>query len=187
MEPITTQVTGPLIVQIATVVTPVILIVGLAFACNQWLSGRNARMADIVLTLLAQWESEPLRRGRRALALHSGEDVLKRLQTADLTHLGPQALEQSEMDLGDELSFFDLVSVANFFDGLGILLQQGYLKVEVAYRLFHAAEEHYYSLYKLAVEHQQYEDFCEGFRSLHRYFAEEKNKQSSGRKKKRPI
>ena len=174
METITVVVpSNPFLVG-ATIATPILILIGALFACRQWMSTRNSRMADIVLTLLQRWESEEMQRSRRAVSQYSsGKNLLEAVKKAD----------EERLD-----SLCDLVAVGNFFDGLGVLLKHGYLEITAAYDLFWRAEEFYYALYGGVIQVKTYENYLEGLTCLRDYLvAEAKKRPQEPAKKKRPI
>lgn len=143
---------------IAIIATPIVIGTGFWFTRRQLQSGRNARMASIVVALQNSWNSEEMKKSR--------------CQVSELGNGLKAAIVTADNDNSPDLCV--LVDVGNFFDHLGVLVMHGLLDKAIAYDFFWRAEEHYYQLYRTVLEDPSYKDYLESFSKLHRVFEKEK-------------
>ena len=146
-------------VNVALIMTPIIIGAGFWFASNQLKATHNARMAEIVMSITQRWESKDMRESRRMV--HGYGDTLAR-----------RIKEEAEKPDSQELS--TLVQVGNFFDSLGLLVVEGLIDCPMAYKLFGRAEEHFYNLYRPILEETRYKPYYQYFAELHQEFTKEK-------------
>jgi len=144
---------------IAIILTPIVIGGGFYFAYKhwkategqleatdrQWQATRNARMAQIILSLAQRWESQEIQKSRCKVS-ECGNRLLEELKRAD---------KENSADL------CHLVAVANFFDFLGSMVMYGYFDVSTAYDLYWRAEEHYYELYRPILQDSDYKNYFE--------------------------
>jgi hypothetical protein len=145
-------------VDIAAIATPIVIGVGFYFAWAQWRSLRKSRMAEVVLMMSNRWDSPEMAASRQGVT-SSGEDLRTEYESA----LKARQLE----------AFTTLTAVGDFFDTLGVLCCEGYLKCKIAYDLFGAVEEYYWNLYKPILESTEHKDYLPYFTRLHELFVKE--------------
>jgi hypothetical protein len=150
-------------VAIAVIMTPVAIGAGFLFAHRQLKSARNARMAQLVVSLHRVWNSREMKQSRNKVN-EAGGNLKKQIAEAD-------AQESPEL--------YYLVDVGNFFDQLGTLVMHGYLDKDTAYDLFSRAEEHYYQIYRPVLEDLSYRDFLHCFPHLHSVFEKERTRREN--------
>jgi len=149
-----------LAVNIALIATPIIIAFGFIFAYRQLKAARADRIAQIILSLASEWDSDKLKRCRAKVKTNS-----KQLQDAVMS-----AEKEDNPDL------FDLVHVGNFFDTLGMLVAEGFLTRRIAYDLFGHPEGSYFQFFELLMK-----DRPEAYKywvALHRSFEDEKAERS---------
>lgn len=151
------------IVDIALVATPIVIAVGFYFAYGQWVSTRKARMAELVMLITSRWDSPEMAESRREVNL-SGPNLKTDYENADRDN--------------DRKAFGSLTRTANFFDTLGVLVAERYLKCKIAYDLFGRAERAYYELYDPLINSPGCKDYTPYFRDLDDRFAKEKARRS---------
>ena len=154
---------------IAVIATPIAIGVGFWFARRQLQSGRNARMAQIVISLGSIWESREIREGRCKVT-ECGGNLKDKLNDAYRKN-------------SPELCI--LVGVGNFFDHMGVMVMEGQLDCRIAYDLYWRAEEHYYNLYRPILKDPEYKDYLVNFQRLHDVFENERTRRS--KQKPRPA
>ena len=155
---------------IATIATPVAIGVGFFFAYRQLQSARNARMAQIVLSITQQWDSKDMVESRNKV--HAlGDGLASKIK--------------EEINKKDSEELLTLVKVANFFDNLGLLVMEGCIPCPVAYRLFGRAEEHFYTYYRPILEEEGYKAYFQYYTQLNEAFLREKARCSPTRP--RPV
>lgn len=159
-------------VDIAIIVTPLLIIVGFIFAYRQWNAARAARMAEVILQIAVQWDSKELKKSRNKVK--SNAERIK------------QAIEEAHANNSEEL--FDLVHVGNFFDTVGVLVTEGFLTRRIAYDLLGVPGESYFKIYKSIIEDSHYKDNFKYFIKLHEAFLNEEAERSKIPKApRRPI
>lgn len=89
-----------LVVNIAVIITPILIGAGFFLAYRQWEAMRATRMAQLILELAAKWDSRELKESRQKVKKNA-----ERLK---------QAIEEAHANNSEDL--FDLVEVGNFFD-----------------------------------------------------------------------
>ena len=144
-------------VDIGLIATPVVIFIGFLFAYKQWRATRNARMAGIVMSITAQWDSPGMKESRRAV-------------NALNYKLKEEIYEADRKNLPE---LYTLLEVANFFDALGLLIVEGLLSRRLGYRLFGRAEERYYELYRPVIEQGEFSGYLKCFPKLHDAFKRE--------------
>ena len=111
---------------LAIIITPVVIGLGFFFAQRQLVSNRNTRMTEIVLSITARWDGAEMQASRQKVN-KLGSNLWQELKAAET--------ENRE-------DFYVLLRVADFFDGIGLLVMEGFLARDMAYDLLGAAEEH---------------------------------------------
>ena len=142
---------------VAIIVTPIIIALGFFFAYRQLVSNQNTRMVEIVLAITTRWDSTEMRESR-----------YKVNQLGD--KLG-DAIKAADNENGKD--FYVLLTVADFIDALGLMVVEGFLRRDMAYDLFGAAEEHYYSLYRPTIDDRRFQSSYRYFQRLHEIFQKE--------------
>src|SRR4030042_1290439 len=151
-------------VQIATILTPIVIGVGFYFAYVQWSSMRRGRMAQLVMSLLEQWSSPQMVKSRHAISM-AGSTFKTAFEEASKKN--------------DIVFFGDYVSVMNFFDTLGVLVTEGYLDCAIAFDMLHKAEKYYYSLYEsIITATPELKGNIPYFIKLHELFIQEEGRRS---------
>lgn len=145
-------------VNAAIIATPIIIAVGFYFAYGQWQATRKARMAQVVISLMNIWLSPEMAESRRKVN-ESGSNLKKDYESADKAN-------QIE-------AYSSLTQVINLFDGLGLLVAEGFLETSVAYDLFGKAEKTYHRIYEPMVTAREYEGYVPYFTKLHELFVKE--------------
>ena len=158
------------IVNIAWIITPIVIGLGFFFAYRQLVATRNARMAEIILSITQQWDSPQMELSRRMVD-QCGRHLRERIEE-----------EEGKPDSEDLRT---LVRVANFFDSLGLLIMEGFLSCSMTYKLFGRAEEHFYNAYRSILEEPRYKEYFKYFVELHQAFTKEEARLS--KKKPPPI
>lgn len=167
-------------VNIAMIITPILIGGGFYFAYRQWKvaqrqgqaslsqleATRGARIAQVILELAARWDSKELKESR--LKVNENAERLK------------ESIEQADANNSKEL--FDLVAVGNFFDTVGVLVMEGFLSCGIAYDLLGGPEEYYYNVYKSILEDTKGKKHYKYFIQLHEAF----RKEEAGRSKVTP-
>lgn len=146
-------------VNIAIILTPIVIGGGFLYARRQLESTRNARMAQIILSISEQWDSKHMEESRHVV--HACGDKLR------------NRIEEEE-GKEDSEALSTLVRVGNFFDSLGLLVIEGFIDCAMAYKLFGRAEEHFYNLYRPTLEEPKYKPYFEYFTELNEAFTKEK-------------
>ena len=149
-------------VKIAIIVTPIFIVVGFIFTYRQLVASRAARMAEVIMRLTAQWDSDELKRSRHKVKSNS-----ERLK---------QGIEEAHRSNSEEL--FDLVQVGNFFDTVGVLVAEGFLTRRIAYDLLGGPEESYFKIYRDILEDMEYKNALKYFIKLHEAFQNEEAERS---------
>lgn len=119
-----------------------VLVIGLFFAGYQLRSMRRSRDAELLAHMTMLWESEPLREGREQIQAHV-ENL-------------PQVLERSAES--DITKFIKLITVANYFETVGLLVKLKCLGHKPAKELFGSAVWEYYKLYDPYIKAHRGED-----------------------------
>lgn len=158
------------VANIAAIATPIVILLGFIFAYKQWASYRNARMAQIILSITERWDSPTMEQSRSKVNT-SGSNLKSDIEQADRTN---------SMDL------YPLIMVANFFDALGLMVDEGFLDHKMCYKLFGRAEEHYYGMYREILEDQKYLDYFKYFIKLHQIFRKEAASRLKTKPRRRP-
>lgn len=159
-----------IIVSAAIITTPIIIVIGFYFAYGQWQAMRNARIAQVVISLMSVWDSPEMAESRRKVN-ESGDNLKRDYESADKAN-------QIE-------AYSSLIRVANFFDELGVLVAEGFLQTCVAYGVFGKAEKTYYRLYEPMITTKQYEGYVQYFVKLHELFIKEEARHSTAKVKQR--
>ena len=154
-------------VNIAIIITPILIGIGFAFAYKQWEATRAARMAQLILEIAARWDSKELKESRQKVSENA-----ERLK---------QAIEEANANNSEDL--YDLVEVGNFFDTVGVLIMEGFLSCRIAYDLLGEPEGNYYKVYKPILEDPKYKNNYKYFVQLHEAFRNEE----AGRSKVPPA
>ena len=141
--------------KIAIIATPIFITIGFLFAYRQIISNRNTRMAQVILSITTRWDNLEMRESR-ALINRLGKDLEQSIKTA-------------QTNSSEEL--YTLLIVADFFDVLGSLVVEGLLDSKIAYGLYCVAEEHYYKLYRSAIDEHKFTNSYEYFERLHNAFS----------------
>ncbi len=152
-----------IIVNIAIIATPVIIAVGFYFTYGQWQAMRNARMAQVIISLMSVWDSPEMAESRRKVN-ESSSSLQKDYEAADKAN-------QIE-------AYSSFIQAANFFDELGVLVAEGFLECSIAYEVFSKAEKTYYRLYEPMITSKQYEGYVQYFVKLHDLFVKEEARRS---------
>lgn len=152
-----------IIVSAAIIATPIIIAIGFYFAYGQWQATRKARMAQVVISLMSVWDSPEMAESRRKVN-ESGSNLKKDYESADKAN-------QIE-------AYGSFIRVVNFFDGLGVLVTEGFLETAIAYDLFGKAEKTYYRLYEPMITMREYEGYVPYFVKLHDLFVKEEARRS---------
>ncbi len=159
-----------IVVNIAAIITPIVIGGGFIFAYKHWKADErqgeaisNARMTQIVLQLTEQWESEALKKSRQKV-----NENARQLK---------QAIEQADAD--DNEVLYDLVAVGNYFDALGVLVMEGCLSCAIAHNLFSESVGHYYNVYRPLLEDTRQARKFRYFIQLHESFANEEARRSN--------
>lgn len=151
-----------LAVNIAVIITPILIAAGFFLAYRQWEATRATRMAQLILEVAAKWDSRELKESRQKVKKNA-----ERLK---------QAIEEAHANNSEDL--FDLVEVGNFFDTLGVLVTEGYLTRRIAYDIFGQPEGSYYKMYKPILEDAKYKNSYKYFIQLHEAFKNEEAERS---------
>lgn len=157
------------IADIALIATPIVVAVGFGFAYRQWQAERNTRMAQLITSLMSMWISPEMAESRCKLN-KSGSNLKRDYEAADKANQ-PEAYGM-------------FTRVVNFFDGVGVLLSEGFLDTHIAYDLFGKAEKTYYRLYEPMITTQQYEEYVPYFIKLHQLFIKEEARCSQVKKRR---
>ena len=155
-----------ILTNIAIILTPIVIGLGFFFAHRQLLSGQNARMAGIILSVTERWDSPAISESRMRIN-KLGNDLTRTIKEADDT-------------ASEELAV--LVRVANFYDALGLLVMEGFLNRSMAYDYFGVSEEYYYGLYSDTINDPKFSSYLECFKRLHETF----KKEAASRSKEEP-
>ena len=147
-----------------------VIVAGFIFAYRQWASYRNARMAQIILSITERWDSPEMEQSRCKIN-QSGTNLKQDIEAAD---------EKNSEDL------CRLVMVANFFDAVGLMVMEGFLDSRICYNLFGRAEEHYYEAYRSILEDTKYKDYFRYVGELHEAFKSEAAKRSQAKPRRLP-
>lgn len=150
------------VVNVAIIITPILIAVGFVFAYRQWEATRATRTAEVVIQLSTHWDSRELKKSRQKV-----KENAERLK---------QAIEEAHANNSEDL--FDLVQVGNFFDTLGVLVTEGFLTRRIAYDLLSGPEESYYKMYKSILEDPKYKNNYKYFIQLHEAFKNEEAERS---------
>lgn len=113
------------------IVTLAVLFVGLGFMGVELRSMHKTREAELLATLSALWESEPLKQGREAV--QTNRQTLTQVLETSATKNPPE--------------FIKLICVSNYFETIGTLVEIGCLDSDTADKLFGTAIWEYYKLY----------------------------------------
>jgi hypothetical protein len=154
-------------VKLASIITPVIILLGIWYARIQIVSNRNTRRGQILIQLWDNWDSIRMQNSRQMINI-AGTQLKQKIETADSNN-------------SDDL--YQYVMVANFFDCLGGLVREGCFCCKIAYDNYGRAEEHYFEKYRPILENEQYKDYLKNFRELHDLFVNEKAKRSKSKAK----
>jgi len=147
----------------ALIATPIIIAIGFYFAYRQWQAIRNTRVAQVVVSLMSIWDSPEMTEARRRIN-ESGTNLKKDFEAADKAN-------QIE-------AYGVFIRVANFFDGLGVLVAEGFLEVAIAYDMYGKAEKTYCRLYEPMITAREYEGYVPYFIKLHELFVKEEARRS---------
>ena len=128
----------------AIIATPIVIAVGFYFAHRQWQSMRNARIAQLVISLMSVWDSPEMAESRRQVT-ESGKNLQKDYEAAD---------QANKIE-----AYSSFIRVANFFDELGVIITEGLLDVRIAYDVWGKAEKTYYTLYDPMITLKKYEGY----------------------------
>lgn len=142
----------------ALIATPFIIAGGLYLAYRECTSIRNARITQTIISLMKVWDSDGMAESRRKVN-ESGKNLQADYEDSDKRN-----------DIGTYTSY---IRVANFFDGLGALVAEGYLDVRIAYDHWGKAEKTYYMLYEPMLTSKKYEGYVQYFVRLHELFTKE--------------
>ena len=153
----------------ALIATPVIIGIGLYFAYRECQSMRNARTAQVIVSLMNIWDSTEMAESRQKVT-ESGKNLQKDYEAADKIN-------------GIEV-FTSFTRVANFFDGLGALVTEGLLDCYVAYDIWGKAEKYYYGIYEPMITSEQYQGYVQYFSKLHALFIQEEARRSKVKKRR---
>lgn len=145
-------------VNLALIVSPIVIAVGFGFAWLQLASMRKARMAELVMLLFAQWSSPQMVKARQSVCI-SGSDLQADFEVADKNN--------------DEKFFSDYTAVSNFFDTLGVLVYERYLDCAIAFDTFGKAEKFYHGLYESIITAAGFKGNLSYFIRLHELFIQE--------------
>jgi len=165
-----------IVVNIAIIITPIVIGLGFVFAykqlrassrqwevaSRQWQATRAARMAQVILEIAARWDSKDLKESRQKV-----NENAERLK---------EAIEQADANNSKDL--YDLVEVGNFFDTLGVLVMEGFLSCRIAYDLLGGPEKNYYKVYKAVLEDPKYKNNYKYFIELDKAFENEEAERS---------
>jgi len=152
-----------IVVNAAVIATPIAIALGFYFAYGQWQATRKARMAQVVISLMSVWDSPEMAESRRKVN-ESGSNLRKDYESADKAN-------QIE-------AYGSFIRVVNFFDGLGVLVAEGFLEIAIAYDLLGKAEKTYYRLYEPIFTTREYEGYVPYFAKLHELFIKEEARRS---------
>jgi len=153
----------------ALIATPIIIAIGLYFAYRECVSVRNARIAQTIVSLMSVWDSDGMAESRRKVN-ESGKNLQVDYEVSD---------EKNELD-----SYTSYIRVANFFDGLGALVAEGYLDVRIAYDHLGKAEKTYYMFYEPMITSSKYEGYVRYFIKLHELFTKEEARRSKTKQRR---
>jgi len=153
------------IVNIAWIITPIVIGLGFFYARRQLAATRNARVAEIFLSITKQWDSSEMEESRCMIDQYNSTRLRQRIE------------EENAKPGSKDLRL--LVRVANFFDSLGLLVMEGLIGCSMAYKLFGRAEEHFYEAYRPILEDPRYKDYFRYFIELHQAFTKEKARPST--------
>jgi hypothetical protein len=156
-------------ISIAAITTPIIIALGFYFAYRQLQATRNTRIAQLVVMLMEFWNSPEVSEARRKIN-ECGKKLKQTYEAADKA-------DQIE-------AYGSLIRVANFFDGLGVLVVEGYVNLDVAYDMYGKAEKTYCSLYEPLITAREYEGYLPYFIKLHDLFVKEEARRSQAKKRR---
>ncbi len=158
-----------IIANYAVIATPIVIGVGFYFAYRQWQAARNARIAQVIVSLMSQWDSPKMAESRRKVN-ESGPNLESDYKKADKAN----AIE----------AYSSFTEVSNFFDGLGALVAEGYLDVAIAFDVWGKAEKTYYGLYEPMLKNKNYEEYVLCFQKLHDLFVKEEARRSKVKRRR---
>jgi hypothetical protein len=148
---------------IASIATPFILVAATIVAVFELRAIRKERMGEIVLRLIDKWDTEELTEAK---------NQARSIGTKAITKIfGSEKAEQDP-------AFFILARVANYFDGLGVLIDDGYLDRKTAYDLLGEAESDYFTLFEEVLGLSAFKDRLHYWPILHEHFIHEKAKRT---------
>lgn len=153
----------------ALIATPIIIFGGFIFAWRQLRSMRNARVAELIVALGKEWDSDGMAESRRKVN-EVKEDIQKAYEDAD---------KENKIEV-----FTSLTRVANFFDELGALVAEDCLDTSCAYDVWGKAEKTYYAIYEPMISTKKYEGYVQYFIKLHDFFIKEEARRSPVKKRR---
>lgn len=153
---------------IGMVITPLLLGGAIWLAVNQWKSGRNTRIAQIMLSITERWDSKEMEESRHAIFQFEPKELKK-------------AIDEADKNNSQEL--YKLIRVANFFDTVGLMVVEGLLHCETTYRLFGEAEANVHKYYAPILTDPNQGKFFKYFNALHQEFQNECKKEEKKRRK----
>ena len=148
---------------IGMIVTPLLLGGAIWLAVYQWKSGRNTRIAQIMLSITERWDSKEMEESRYTIFQHKPKELRNAINEAD---------ENNSQEL------YKLIRVANFFDTVGLMVVEGLLHCETTYRLFGEAEANAYKYYAPILSDPKQAKFFRYFNELHKEFQDEAIKEA---------
>ena len=152
-----------IIVNYAVIATSIVIGIGFYFAYKQWQTARNTRIAQVIISLMNQWDSPQMAKSRQ-MVNKSGSNLQKDYEKAD---------EINAIEV-----YTSFTRVADFFDELGVLVSRGYLDVAIAFDDWGKAEKTYYRLYEPMLSQKKYEGYAVCFLKLHELFLKEEARRS---------
>lgn len=144
------------LLQIATIVTPIVLAGGFYFAWRQFDAIRKARMARLVLSLYEVWDSPRLEEARQKLNEIARPEEIKN-----------KIIEATE---NNSAELYPLIRVGNFYDTVGSLISESYLDKDIAYELMATAFDRYNHLYSAILRDPNFKDYFKCFQELGKIF-----------------
>ena len=145
---------------LAGIATPIVIAIGFYFAYRHWEALLADRVAQIILSISEQWNSEGMRKARQ------------------LTYSYEKNLPAKIKELADANSpkWYELMSVPNFFDTLGLIVMEGLIPRPMAYRIFGETTLNYSLLYEPTIKEPGQEIYWPYLIRLVAVFNEEKPK-----------
>lgn len=116
---------------------------------------RNTRTAQLIISLAGRWDSTEMAQARQAVNL-SGRNLKTDFDNADKQN--------------DIKAYTDYIRVANFFDELGLLVSQGFIKCSIAWEVWGKTEKNYYRFYDSIINSQENKDYFSNFIELNKLF-----------------